>query len=289
MANEYRYFDLKLNPRFIAVYELKKDKILRFAFQKGYRFPSIFEGYSNINSGGVKRVGGLKVMSDGVFEKSWLKSSIDTFVAKVNRDVNTSGITQTAAIDKNKTILKTNEYTYLKPEEVLSFELGYRGIFAGNRLFIDADIYYNHYTQFIAQIEASIPNTSDSAQMPAYLFDRNKQSRYRLWTNSKTAVHNYGAELELRYNINRHYYISANGCYQELKNTDKNDGLEDGFNTPRWMANAGFNGNGILKGLGFGLNARIQSRYYWESFSERAFGGFNLDAMVRYVFKPSAK
>ncbi len=289
-VNGYRYFDLKLNPRITAVYEMRPGRVVRFAFQQGYRFPSIFEGYSNINSGGVKRVGGLKVMSDGIFEKSWLKSSIDSFQAAVNRDVNSTGISQAAAIEKNESMLKTNSYTYLEPEKINSFEMGYRGILFSNRLFIDADIYYNHYSNFIAQIEASIPNTSDSALMPAYLFDRNRQSRYRLWTNSKTAVHNYGAEIEMRYVINRRYSLSANGCYQELKNTSSNDGLEDGFNTPRWMANAGISGTEIAKHFGFSVTARIQSRYYWESFLVNGYvpSVFNLDAMVRYNFaKPS--
>ncbi len=211
-ANGYKYFNIKFNPRLTAVYEVRKGRVLRFAFQQGYRFPSIFEGYSNINSGGVKRVGGLKVMSDGIFEKSWLKSSIDSFQAAVNRDVNVSGASQAAAINKNEDLLKTNSYTYLEPEKVNSFELGYRSLSFNNRLFLDAGIYYNLYSNFIAQIEASIPNTNDSSLMPFYLFDRNKQSRYRLWTNSKTAVHNYGAELELRFVINRHYSLMVNGC-----------------------------------------------------------------------------
>ena len=58
---------------------------------------NLFEGFSNVNSGGVKRVGGLKVMSEGVFENSFLKSSIDAFQAAVIKDVNTGGMTRHAA------------------------------------------------------------------------------------------------------------------------------------------------------------------------------------------------
>jgi len=67
------------------------------------------------------------------------------------------------------------------------------------QLFLDVDLYFNLYNNFIAQIEGSIPNTMDSTQIPAYLYDRNKQNRYRLWTNSKSEVNNYGAAIELRY------------------------------------------------------------------------------------------
>jgi iron complex outermembrane receptor protein len=188
-GSRYKYFNLKMNPRFTSVYSLSKKQFIRFSYQDGYRFPSIFEGFSNINSGGVKRVGGLKVMSHNIFENSWLKSSIDSFQAMVNKDVNTQGLSQSVAIEKNKAILQRNNYTYLKPEQMHSFEIGYRSILLNNKLFVDAAFYYNRYSNFIAQIEASIPNTNDAGEIPAFLYDRNKQSRYRLWTNSKTVVH----------------------------------------------------------------------------------------------------
>lgn len=281
----YEYFNLKWNPRLTAVYELTRNDFVRFSYQNGYRFPSIFEGFSNINSGGVKRVGGLKVMSHGVFENSWLKSSIDAFTAAVNKDVNSQGLSQAAAIEKEKGILQRNTYTYLQPEQMHSFEVGYRSIF-NSRFSLDVDFYYNFYSNFIAQIEASIPNTSDSAQIPAYLYDKNKQGRYRLWTNSKTIVHNYGAEIELLYLINNKYSLSGNASYQTLKRTNTNDGLEDGFNTPQWMVNAGVKGVNIYKKIGFNVMAKYQSKFYYQSFlvNGNVPAIFNADAMVQYTF-----
>ena len=282
----YEYFNLKWNPRLTAVYELTRNDFVRFSYQNGYRFPSIFEGFSNINSGGVKRVGGLKVMSNGVFENSWLKSSIDAFTAAVNKDVNTQGLSQAAAIEKNKNVLQPNTYTYLQPEQMHSLEIGYRSVLLNNRLFVDADFYYNFYSNFIAQIEASIPNTTDSAQIPAYLYDRNKQGRYRLWTNSKTIVHNYGAEIELLYLISNRYSIFGNASYQTLKRTSTNDGLEDGFNTPGWMVNAGVKGTNVYKKLGFNVTVKYQNKFYFQSFliNGNVPAIFNADAMVQYSF-----
>lgn len=291
-ASGYEYFKLKFNPRLTGVYALSKTQFIRFSYQNGYRFPSIFEGFSNINSGGVKRVGGLKVMSNGIFENSWLKSSIDAFQAAVNKDVNTQGFSQTAAIEKNKEILQRNTYTYLKPEQMHSFEAGYRSILFSNKLFIDADFYYNLYSNFIAQIETSIPNTQDAAQIPASLYDKNKQSRYRLWTNSKTVVHNYGAELDIRYIVSKHYSLSAKGSYQTLQKTSQNDGLEDGFNTPKWMGNFSLIGRDVFKKLIFTVTAKYQSKYYWQSFliNGNVPSVFNADCMAGYSFtKPSVE
>jgi outer membrane receptor protein involved in Fe transport len=285
-ASKYQYFDLKFNPRMTAVYSITKSNILRFSYQNGYRFASIFEGFSNINSGGVKRVGGLRVMSNGIFENSWLKNSIDAFQAAVNTDVNTGGLSQSAALEKNKSILQRNTYTYLKPEQMNSFEVGYRSILLDNRLFIDADFYYNLYSDFIAQIEASVPDTNEPALIPASLYDRNKQGRYRLWTNSKTVVHNYGAELEVRYLVSKHYSFSANTSYQALKKTAKNDGLEDGFNTPGWIANAAITGTNIYKTLGFTASVKYQASYYWQSFliNGKVPSMFTANAALRYQF-----
>lgn len=94
------YFPATWNPRFTLVYSSTYKNNFRIAYQSGSRYPSLFEGFSNVNSGGVKRVGGLKVMSNGIFENSWLKSSIDAFQAAVIKDVNTLGITKNNAIKK---------------------------------------------------------------------------------------------------------------------------------------------------------------------------------------------
>jgi iron complex outermembrane receptor protein len=221
-----------------------------------------------------------------VFEQTWLKSSIDAFQAAVNKDVNTQGMTPQESIENNKGLLKQSDYTYLEPEQINSFEVGYRAELFNKKLFADVDAYYNNYSNFIAQIEGSIPNTRDSSAMPASLYDRNKQTRYRLWTNSKTVVHNYGAELELRYVLSNHYTVSGNASYQALKKTIKNDGLEDGFNTPRCMGNLSVTGTNVYKRLGFNLTLKYQDSFYYQSFLVNGMvpSVFNADVQVQSGF-----
>ncbi|MFZ4559801.1 MAG: TonB-dependent receptor [Saprospiraceae bacterium] len=284
-ADKNQYFNLQWNPRISAVYALSESGFLRVSYQNGARFPSIFEGFSNINSGGVKRVGGLRVMSDGIFEQSWLKSSIDAFQAAVNKDVNTLGISQASAIEKNKALLQRNPYTYLSPERMHTFEAGYRG-FLFKKWYVDADLYLNRFSRFIAQVEASVPSTSDPAQIPASLFVRSRQARYRLWTNSRTIVFNYGAALELRYALHRNYELSLNASYAALKRTEQNDGLEDGFNTPALLLRTALNGHKFLGNWSGQIAARYQSSYYWQSFLVNGDvpAVFTLDAQLNYTF-----
>jgi iron complex outermembrane receptor protein len=66
--------------------------------------------------------------------------------------------------------------------------------------------------------------------------------------------------------MGKDYVINANTSFQQLLKTSNDDGLEDGFNTPEWMVNAGIANQDIIHGIGAGINLRWQSRYYWESF-----------------------
>ena len=264
-ADKNRYFDLKLNPRISAVFSPAENHNFRASYQTGYRFPSLFEAFSNVNSGGVKRVGGLKIMSQGIFERSYFRTSIDAFQAAINTDVNTNKLTTEQAIQKNKGLIKPNTYTYLKPEQVNSIELGYRGLFFTRKLYVDADFYYNIYQNFIAQVEANIPKGSNPDSLAYYLSDRTKQDRYRLWTNSKTTVYNYGASLGLRYSAGRNWVISGNASLARLDRTDQGDGLEESFNTPKWIANVGVANPGLWGNLGFSVNYKYQSSFLWQS------------------------
>jgi iron complex outermembrane receptor protein len=280
------YFDMKTNARFSIVYSPVPAHNIRLSYQDGYRYPSIFEAFSNVNSGGVKRVGGLQVMSSGIFEYSWLKSSIDAFQAAVNKDINTLGLAKNAAIEKNKGLLKQNDYTYLDPEHVRSLEAGYKGLFAKGRLLVDLDFYYNKYQSFIAQVEVSTPNTHNPDSVAYSLNDKKTQDRYRMWTNSKTTVYNYGAGLRLKYDLNKGYAMDGNVSYAKLRKKSADDGLEDGFNTPQWMVNLSISNEKLFKDIGAGITWRWQDNYYWQSFLVNGNVPANsaIDAQLTYTF-----
>jgi len=283
-ADRNDYFSLKFNPRFTAVFSPVEEQNFRVSFQSGYRFPSIFEAFSNVNSGGVKRIGGLKILSNGVLENSYLKSSIDAFQAAVKNDFNTQGISTNAAIAKEKGLLVKNYYDYIKPEHINSFEIGYKSLFFDQQLKVDIDFYYNKYDNFIAQVEMSTPNTSNQDSIAINLNDKNKQSRYRVWTNSRSTVYNYGGSLGLSYNLLHQFTIAGNASYAKLQRTDNNDGLEDGFNTPQWITNVSFGGDHLYRSLGFNISYKWQSGYYSQTFlvngNVKSYG--NVDAQVNY-------
>ncbi|OON70382.1 TonB-dependent receptor [Hymenobacter sp. CRA2] len=298
-ADKNDYFAVRLNPRLTAVFSPTARHHFRLSYQSGYRFPSLFEGFSNVNSGQVKRIGGLRVMSSGVFENSYLRSSIDAFNAAVTAGINANTSSAPAAekrrlaIAQNQGLLQKNPYTYLRPEHIRSLELGYKAaLLPGGRLLLDVDFYYNRYQDFIAQVEAYVPKTNNPDSAAIYLSNRATQNRYRLWTNSRTRVYNYGGSAGLRYELPDGLLAGANLTYARLDRTQSGDGLEDGFNTPRWIYNLSLGHDNAFRSLGFGLNYRWQQRYYSQTFLVNGYvpAYHTLDAQLSYtVPKPDLR
>ncbi len=287
-ADKNDYFDVLFNPRFSVVYSPVLKHNFRASFQSGYRYPILFEAYSNVNSGGVKRVGGLPVMSSGIFENAWLATSITSFQSAVLKDINT-GMAKNAAIEKNKGLLKKNPYTYIEPEHVNSLEAGYKGLFAKGRIFAEADVYISRYRSFIAQANMNVPKTDIADSIPYYLYDRTKQSPYRMWTNSQTIIDNYGFSLGLTGHLVKGYIARANSTYTKLRKSKNEDGLEDGFNTPDWVANFSISNNNMYKNFGASIGLKWQNTYFWQSFliNGNVPSFWTMDVQFNYSFQNS--
>jgi iron complex outermembrane receptor protein len=263
--DKYLYFEPRLNPRLAVVYTPSEMQSFRFSVQSGYRFPSIFEGFSNINSGGRRRIGGLPIMSAGIFENSYTQASITRFQTAVQSDVNRDGLDLDQAIARNEGLLAKTDYTYLEPEQVSSVEGGYRAALADGKLELDAVVYLNQFRNLIAQLDANVPKTSNRDSIGYFFLQNSTQDLYRLWTNSKTVSLNYGGSLGLSYNFFGSFRLSGNFTYAKLSRQTRGDGLEDGFNTPEWIYNLSLGNPSLYKSLGFQVNFRQQAGFLWES------------------------
>lgn len=287
-VDKNNYFNAQTNGRVSAVFSPTEVHNIRLSYQNGYRFPSLFEAFSNVNSGGVRRVGGLPLLARGIFERSYFRTSIDAFQAAINTDVNTNRLTTAQAIEKNRGLLRPNTYTYIQPERINSLELGYKALLLQQKLYVDADVYYNVYRNFMAQVEANIPNGTNPDSLGYYLSDRTRQSRYRLWTNSQTTVYNYGASLGLRYSFRGNWVVSANASLAQLSRKESGDGLEEAFNTPKWITNVGVSNPNLWQGMGFSVNYKHQSSFLWQSSLATGIVPVinNVDAQISYRINP---
>lgn len=168
--------------------------------------------------------------------------------------------------------------------------MGYKGLFLQSKFYVDVDFYYNIYHSFIAQVEASVPKTQNPDSIAFYLNDKKLQDRYRLWANSKTTVYNYGGSLGVKYNFSKNYFFGGNVSCASLDRKTSNDGLEDGFNTPKWITNISISNPHLYKNLGAAITYRWQSSYYWRSFlvNGEVTAYHTFDMQVNYTFFKTA-
>lgn len=285
------YFKTQFNPRLAAVYTLNEMHNFRASIQNGFRFPNLFEGFSTVNNGGIIRYGGLEIMSrdKGLFENSYLLSSVEQFQRAVNKDIN-NGIAKNIAVIDNATLLVQTEYTYLQPEQIQSLDLGYKASLFNNKFYLDLDFYFNKYENFIDQVEIAVPRSGQISNTqgeinPAWFEMENNglHDRYRMWTNSKSSYKNYGYSIGTSYNIYKKLIFSGNYSHATLYKLDRKDmGLETSFNTPNHIINLTVSDREVLTNLGYSISWRWQSEFDWNSpLANGTVGSYNtLDAQM---------
>ncbi len=276
-------FEPKVNPRIAVVYTVAKDHNFRASFQNGYRFPALFEALSFVNNGNIRRVGGLPYINEGLnyLDNSYTLASVNAFNAAVNKDV-AAGLTTNDAAVKNKELLSITSLGTTRPEQINSFEVGYKSVLFDNTLTIDIDAYSNIYDGFLGQVEVSVPyerNTdspnnplnqyevgTDEAALAMIQGNRNSQQRrYRVYTNAKNKYNNYGSSLGISYNFYGKYTLAGNLNYNAISKNADRDVFVTGFNTPNWFTNISFGNREVGKNVGFNVVYRWQQSFLWES------------------------
>jgi len=278
-------FDPKLNPRLAAVYTLAEHHNFRASVQNGFRFPALFEAVSYVNNGNVRRVGGLSYINEGLnyLDNSYTLASIDNFNAAVNRDVASGAAANaTAAALNNRNLLVISNLEKTRPEQINSFEVGYKSVLLDNKLVVDLDAYTNVYSGFLGQVEVSVPYFkaapdgptlqnqaqvgTDEAVIAALAANRNaQQTRYRVYTNAKNKYNNYGSSLGLTYNFFKKFTVAGNVNYNDIVANEERDVFVTGFNTPNWITNISFGNREVVKNLGFNVVWKWQDSFLWES------------------------
>ncbi|PTQ92902.1 TonB-dependent receptor-like protein [Mucilaginibacter yixingensis] len=276
------YFDPKFTPRLAAVYSPTEQHNFRFTFQNGYRFPSLFEALSYVNNGRVKRVGSLPFINDGLgyLNNSYTQTSVANFNAAVNAAPGAASGTDATAL-ANRGLLKVANLPEARPEQITSFEVGYKGILFDNKVFVDIDAYTNRYNGFLGQVQVFVPNGTTVGTDAAVLsmLDVNRdpttgsannaasqgQSRYRVYTNAQNIYNNFGSSAGVSYNFYKRYTVSGNVSFNKMKAQTSSDIFVTGFNTPEWTTNLSFGNREFIKNVGFNIVYKWQEAYLWES------------------------
>lgn len=299
-------FDAFFSPRLSLGYNIGKDKNhnVRASFQTGFRNPDTQALYIGLNAGrvillgsapdnperenrlfpvnsalGQAIVGGTSIQFSGsnAYNNSFTASSVSAFAAS-----------------QNPADLEIANPSIVRPEQVSSYEIGYRGKVEG--FVIDASAYMNRYQDFLSTVDVVAPFYGDvqlSENVPgtpipqaiAALAGRDFQA-YRAYTNTDADVNSFGAAIGVSTKVFDGFDLSANYTYAKLDfDREANPDFQTNFNTPEHKVKASFGKTEMFKNLGFNLSWRWSDTYIWESsFVNGTVPSFHVfDAQINYT------
>lgn len=230
-------FDFLPSPAASVIWQPNKKHTLRGTATSAIRNPTLLNQYMYYNVGRAKLVGNI----NGYDSLVTIESLIENF--------NT----------QDPDALSYFSLDPIAPEEVKSFEFGYKGVFFNN-LYLDMNYYFNFYTNFIGYTTGA--DITENSLGPPTINDV-----YRVATNSKETITTQGATIGLNYYLGDHYAVNGNYSWNVL-NKESTDPIIPSYNTPRHKFNIGFRGRDFsikrMKGFGFNVNYKWIEGFIYE-------------------------
>jgi len=264
-------FKGRVTPRASAVLSLTENHHLRASFQTGFRNPATQDQFIFLNVGQAILVGGVPENSRGLRlygpeSNTLLLSSVQAFAAKVTADI-AAGTNSSRAVIQNAGLLTPGSVPYVKPEQVQSYEVGYRGLTAGKKLLFDANYYFSTYRNFI--LNATVVQTPSDArtnlQGAAFDIATTRYQPYQLYSNATEEVSAQGASLGLTYSLPKGYTVGGNANWNKLALEDVTEPDQiAAFNTPEWKFNLTAGNRNLYRNLGFSVAYRWSDEYLWQ-------------------------
>lgn len=271
-------FEGRFTPRVSAVYTFLQNHNIRASFQTGFRNPDTQAQFIYFPVGTNTLLGSAEANAAryGVHNGgAWTRASYEAYLASGGTLDATTG----APTGGNPTLLETANIPYVKPEQLRSFEIGYKGIFT-NKLLVDINAYFNAYEDFIGSLDIASKSatTHEGTTLPPGTI-------FSPYVNSPATVSSTGVGVGITYNLPKGYQFTGNYNYATFsEDTDQDTNFRAGFNTPNNKFNIGIGNRRVIKDLGFNLNFRWQEGFLWQS----DFGSWNVpefgvfDAMISY-------
>jgi len=248
-ADKNQNYDLQWSPRLSAIFT-QGNHNFRVSAQSAFRSPTLQNQYIFLDLGAIVLEGNLSGQSN-----AYTYQSVKDFEANYQN-----------TFDIDPSLLQAVTLKPVRPEQVKTLEIGYRGIYS-NAFYIDATAYYSIYTDFIGDYRFYKPNGSAQAGQESGV-DAILTGAYTLMqtpVNSSETVNSYGATLGAAYYFGKGLTATANYTYAAIDTSEVKDPLIAGFNTPAHKVNLGLQGTDVWKNLGFALNTKWTDTVYWES------------------------
>jgi iron complex outermembrane receptor protein len=275
-------FEGRITPRISAVYTFNETHNIRASFQTGFRNPDTQAQYIYFPVGTNTLLGSARENAERYGLHEGGAYTVDSYNAYL---ASGGSLNSGAPVGGDPSLLEDVYVNYIGPEQLRSYELGYKAIFSNNFL-IDLSGYYTNYTDFIGGEDYVLknPTTHHGQAVPA-------GTVYSAYVNSPQDVTSFGVGLGLTYNLPKYYTLSGSYSYATFDdNTDGGEEFRAGFNTPENKFTVSVGNRRVTKNFGFNVSFRWQEEFLWQSdfgfWTVPEFGV--LDAQVSYKV-PSIK
>lgn len=239
-------FDPLFSPALSLVYTPNVNHNFRLSFSSAIRNPTMTDQYFYYDVGRAILLGNL----EGQFEAG----NDSLFTVESFDDYRVEGL--------NTDALDYFNVDRIKPEQVKTLELGYRGTL-WEKIYVDAGAYYSWYKDFIGYVIGIQGEFDQQTSFPI-----GGIQPYRVAANATGIVNTFGAQFGLNYYWKR-YTFTGNYSYNKLTAGD-DDPIIPAFNTPEHKYNLGVSARDLLvpftkyRQLGFGVNFKWIEGYVFE-------------------------
>ncbi|HOY14344.1 MAG TPA: hypothetical protein PLY70_14445, partial [Saprospiraceae bacterium] len=285
-------FKGQVSPRVSFVYSAgdNKEHNIRGSFQTGFRNPTtqgqfIYFPTTSILLGSTKTNAEPFGIHNG---GSYTLDSYNAYLAALQSGVEPGVATQR---------LETISFDYIQPEQLQSFELGYRGSM-NKKVNIDISGFYNIYNNFIDQI--FVVNKNATTPKAAALGNPDPvtgtvRSTFFPYINVPAKITSYGLNVGLDVAVAKNWKLSPNYSYNKANKAAATDlpgfdNYDPGFNMPLHMTNIALTNRSIVKNLAGTISWRWQDGFFFKnSFGSGNVPSYNtLDVQLNY-FVPAIK
>ncbi|MCL6293697.1 TonB-dependent receptor [Jejuia spongiicola] len=269
------FFDGFVSPRISAGLTVNRNHNIRASVQTGFRNPTTQDLFIGLDAGRAVLVGAAPDNLDRwsrTHDISPAGQSLgqpatitQTGAAAYNNSYTASSALALAATG-NPAVLEVSNPDLVKPEQVTSGEVGYRGKF--NKVIVDLSAYYNSYKDFISQEVVVSPlygTVGDGSLSVAALANGDSQN-FSTYTNSEANVNSYGASIGISTKVLGNFDLSGSYTYAKLDfDRVQFPDFTTNFNTPEHKFKASFGNTKLFKNFGFNIAYRYSDDYFWEA------------------------